>query len=57
MLYAVDTSSKPQEGQKEAGEGGSSKRDLATRSGPEKDESEEKRSGKKEGGDTWKKYC
>lgn len=42
MLYAVDTSakSKPQEGQEEAGERGSSKRDLAARDGPEKNEGE-----------------
>ena len=50
MLYAMDTSSKPQERLKQAGEGGSSKRDLATQNRSEKDKSEGKRSGEKEGG-------
>ncbi len=51
MLYAVDTSakSKPQEGQEEAGERGSSKRDLAARDGPEKNESEGSEVGKMRG--------
>lgn len=46
MLYVVDPSSKPQN---QAREGGSNKRDLAARNGPEKDESKGSEVGKRKG--------
>jgi len=51
VLYAVDTSatSNHKVGQNEAGKGGLSKRDLAARDGPEKNESEGSEVGKMRG--------